>query len=122
MFATCSVGKIIHSPDGRQMAIEKSVSNDFLSTFVDSIDVFDCHLPGVMLAVPAGQKLLVSGFIYILTLRMGAADSSIVYTCTYHRAGCIHYRSFYSENMKRYHWPSFALKDRILYSVIKCAG
>ena len=24
-----------------------SVSNDFLSTFVDSISVFDCRLPGV---------------------------------------------------------------------------
>ena len=29
------------------MAIENSVSNDFLSTFIDSIDVFDCRLPGV---------------------------------------------------------------------------
>ena len=29
------------------MAIENSVSNHFLSTFVDSIDVFDCRLPGV---------------------------------------------------------------------------
>ena len=35
------------SPVGRQMAIEKFVSNDFLSMFVDSIDVFDCRLPGV---------------------------------------------------------------------------
>ena len=26
------------------MAIENSVPNDFLSTFVDSIDVFDCPL------------------------------------------------------------------------------
>ena len=31
------------------MAIEKTVSNDFLSTFVDSINVFDCRLPGVIL-------------------------------------------------------------------------
>ena len=30
------------------MAIENSVSTDFLSTFVDSIDVFDCSLPGVI--------------------------------------------------------------------------
>ena len=30
-----------------QMAIENYVSIDFLSTFVDRIDVFDCHLPGV---------------------------------------------------------------------------
>ena len=29
------------------MAIENSVSNDFLSLFVDSIDIFDCRLPGV---------------------------------------------------------------------------
>ena len=35
------------SPVGRQMAIENSVSNDFLSTFVDSIKVFDCLLFGV---------------------------------------------------------------------------
>ena len=31
------------------MTIENSVSNDFLSTFVDSIGVFDCRLPGVNL-------------------------------------------------------------------------
>ena len=37
------------SPVRRQMAIENSVSNDFLSTFVDSIDVFDYRLPGVEL-------------------------------------------------------------------------
>ena len=35
------------SPVGRQMAIENSVSNDFLSTFVDSVNVFDCRLPSV---------------------------------------------------------------------------
>ena len=29
------------------MAIENSVSNDILSMFIDSIDVFDCPLPGV---------------------------------------------------------------------------
>ena len=29
------------------MAIKKPVSNDLLSTFVHSIDVFDCYLPGV---------------------------------------------------------------------------
>ena len=28
------------------MAIENSVSNDFLSKFVDSINVFDCRLSG----------------------------------------------------------------------------
>ena len=35
------------SPVGRQMTSENSVSNDFRSTFVDSIDVFDCRLLGV---------------------------------------------------------------------------
>ena len=30
------------------MAIENSVSNDFLSTFLDSIGVFDCRLPDVL--------------------------------------------------------------------------
>ena len=33
------------------MAMENSVSNDFLSTFVDGIDVFDCHLPGVLTGI-----------------------------------------------------------------------
>ena len=33
------------------MAIENSVSNDFLSTFVDSINVFDCRLPCVNMVV-----------------------------------------------------------------------
>ena len=38
------------SPVGRQMAIKNSVSNDFfLSMFIDSVDVFDCRLPGVKL-------------------------------------------------------------------------
>ena len=31
------------------MAIKNSVSNDFCSTFVDSINVFDCHLSSVYL-------------------------------------------------------------------------
>ena len=35
------------SPVGRLMAIENSVSNYFWSTFVDNIDVFDCHQSGV---------------------------------------------------------------------------
>ena len=38
------------SPVGRQMAIENSVSNDFLATFVDSINVFNCRLSGVCIA------------------------------------------------------------------------
>ena len=32
------------------MAIINSVSNDFLSMFLDSIGVFDCCLPGVLLS------------------------------------------------------------------------
>ena len=36
------------SPAGRQMAIKNSVSNDFLSAFVDSIEVFNCCLPSVI--------------------------------------------------------------------------
>ena len=35
------------SPVGQQMAIEKSVSNYFRSSFVDSINVFDFGLSGV---------------------------------------------------------------------------
>ena len=35
------------SPVGRLMAIENSVSNYFWSTFVDNIDVFDCHQSSV---------------------------------------------------------------------------
>ena len=30
------------------MAIKNSVSNNFLSTFVDSINVFNCHLSSVL--------------------------------------------------------------------------
>ena len=33
------------------MAIQNSVSIDFLSSFVDSINVFDCRLPGVFCEV-----------------------------------------------------------------------
>ena len=36
------------SPMWQQTAIENSVSNDFWSTFFDSIGVFDCRLPGVI--------------------------------------------------------------------------
>ena len=42
-----SVFRLPLSPVGRQMAIENSVSNDFLSTLIDIINVFDCCLPGV---------------------------------------------------------------------------
>ena len=35
------------SPVGQQMATKNSVSSNFLSTFVDSIHVFDCRLFGV---------------------------------------------------------------------------
>ena len=36
------------SPVWRQKANENSVSIDVWSTFLDSIDVFDCRLPGVI--------------------------------------------------------------------------
>ena len=39
-------------PVGRQMAIKISVSNNFLSMLVDSINVFDCRLSGVILLCP----------------------------------------------------------------------
>ena len=45
--ATTSVFDCQWSPVGRLMAIEKSASNYFWSTFVDNIDVFDCHQSGV---------------------------------------------------------------------------
>ena len=35
---------------GRQMAIKNTVSNDFWSAFVDSINVFNCPLSGVQLS------------------------------------------------------------------------
>ena len=38
------------SPVGWQMAIENSISNDFLSTLVDSINILDNRLPGVVKA------------------------------------------------------------------------
>ena len=44
-----SLETVFLSPGGRQMAIKNSVSNDFLSTFINSINVFDCHLSGVSL-------------------------------------------------------------------------
>ena len=37
------------SPAWRQMAIKNTVSIDFWSTFLDSIGIFDCRLPGVNL-------------------------------------------------------------------------
>ena len=45
--ATTSVFDCQWSPGGRLMAIEKSVSNYFWSTFVDNIYVFNCHQSGV---------------------------------------------------------------------------
>ena len=36
------------SPVGRQMAIKNSVSNNLLSAFVGSINIFHCRLPGVV--------------------------------------------------------------------------
>ena len=45
--ATTSVFDCQWSPVGRLMAIEKSVSYYFWSTFVNNIDVFNCHQSGV---------------------------------------------------------------------------
>ena len=43
------------SPIGRQMVIGNSVSNFFLSVFVDCINVFDCHLSGVVIYIVIGN-------------------------------------------------------------------
>ena len=43
------------SPVGRQMSIENSVSNHFLSTFVYSIGVFNCRLSCVMFVYLSSQ-------------------------------------------------------------------
>ena len=44
------------------MAMKNSVSKDFCSMFVDSINVFDCHLSGVKAAI----KSLNSSFLVML--------------------------------------------------------
>ena len=46
------------SPVGRQMAIENTVSIDFRSLLLESIGVFDCCLPGVILtgSVPLSKS------------------------------------------------------------------
>ena len=51
------------SPGWRQMAIENTVSNDFLSTVVDSITVFDCRLSDVIMSRTKLQDIedIVSG-------------------------------------------------------------
>ena len=38
-------------PNWHQMATKNSVSNDFLSTFGDSTNIFDCRLPSVFKCV-----------------------------------------------------------------------
>ena len=42
------------------MAIENSVSNDFLSMFVDSINIFDCGLSGVIIREEKWVKITIS--------------------------------------------------------------
>ena len=37
------------------MTIENSVSNDVLSTFIDSVNVFDCRLSGVNFHFSSGR-------------------------------------------------------------------
>ena len=39
------------------MAVKNSVFNEFLSTFVDSIKVFGCCLPGVLPVILYGKTL-----------------------------------------------------------------
>ena len=55
-------------PVGRQMTIENSVSNDFWSTFVDSINVFDCRLSRVELRIP--KMDVVEWWYYYCTSRL----------------------------------------------------
>ena len=62
-----------------KMAIENPVSNNFLSMFVDSINIFDCHLPSVHGYTAFNKHLsgvfidfvvsLVNGFIVIVRYR-----------------------------------------------------
>ena len=48
-FARNSVFDCHLSQVGRQMANKNPVSNNFLSTFADTINIFDWHLSGVIL-------------------------------------------------------------------------
>ena len=50
------------------MAIENTVSSDFLSAFVDVKDVFDCHLSSVIL-VTKDFETLITGYAIILGVR-----------------------------------------------------
>ena len=43
VFFDCHLSRV-----GRQLTIENFISKDFWSTFVESINVFDCRLPGVL--------------------------------------------------------------------------
>ena len=62
------------------MAIKNSVSNDFLSLFVESIDVFDCRLPGSMMGDANGtgdaSKYMMDRFMYHINMNSttNAAD------------------------------------------------
>ena len=55
------------SPVWRQMEIKNSVYNDFRSTFLNSIGIFDCCLPGVD---KAGLNLGVDIETTVMTLRL----------------------------------------------------
>ena len=48
---------------GRQMTIENSVSNDFSSSFIDSINVFDCRLSGEVTATAAHSIAIIMLFL-----------------------------------------------------------
>ena len=55
------------SPVWRQMAIKNSVSNDFLSMFLDCIGVFDCRLPGVVIEGEKGEEVIANNIVQSFT-------------------------------------------------------
>ena len=71
-----SRGDKCQSKVGRQMPIESSVSTDFLSTFVDSMNVFDCHISGVVTI--QFLCLLVATVIYAYYMQSTRIDNGFV--------------------------------------------
>ena len=63
------------------MAIKNFVSNDFLSTFVDSINVFDCRLPGVSIFV---EKLAVFWHNRMNIYQLKYTMSHVLFVCNYY--------------------------------------
>ena len=71
-------------------AIKISVSNDFLSTLVDSINIFDCRLPGMITPLTCYIKLLPNvltnqptGIQHVITLSQiqAVADQTVHELC-----------------------------------------